>query len=110
MANDFIAIKRTDANAIEAAELIAYVNLQRQAYELGTRVRAKMRHAFDDSGGANAIDWATVQTLWGIPAGGTNIGPTASGAIVFTLIDGSVGAMEGTFQNSDGTDITERVG
>jgi len=108
--NDFLKLSRDNAVATEASELLAYKNALRSAYELGVRIRAKMRHNFDDSGGAGTINWAALQTLWGIPAGGTNVGATATGAVVFTMIDGSVGAMEGTFQTAAAKDLTERVG
>lgn len=116
MANDAIKIITNDNNASEAAELMQYIRTLRTAYELGRRVQAKMRRHFDDSGGENAIDWSTVQARWGVPSNvdeqeqtGTDVGPTANGAIIFTLVNGSVGAMEGTFQNAQCKEITERV-
>lgn len=109
-ANDFIHIARDQSAATEAAELLAFVRDMRSVYERGGRIRAKMRHNFDDSGGENSIDWSDVQTLWGLPAGATNVGPTANGARVFTFIDGAVGSMEGSFQTSAAKDVTETVG
>jgi hypothetical protein len=109
MANDAIKITTNDNNASEAAELMQYIRALRQAYELGIRIRAKMQRHFDDSGGENAIDWSTVQARWGVPSNEDDIGPEANGAIIFTLVNGSVGAMEGTFQNSQCKEITERV-
>jgi hypothetical protein len=108
--NDFIQIQRDQSAATEAADLLAFIDTLRSAYERGTRIRAKMRHRFNDSGGANAIDWAPLQTLWGVPAGATSTGPTANGARVFTFIDGAIGSMEGTFQVSAAKDLTESVG
>lgn len=108
--NNFIKIDRTNPAATESGELLAFKNMFRQAYEMGLRIRAKMRHTFDDSGGAGTINWTAVQTNWGIPTNGTTVGPTANGAVVFTLVDGAVGAMEGVFQNSSGKDVTETVG
>jgi hypothetical protein len=110
VANDFIKIARDQSAATEAAELLSFKNALRSAYEIGLRIRAKFRHNFDDGGGENNIDWSVVQTLWGIPAGNTSTGPASNGAKVFTLIDGAVGSMEGTFQTSAAKDITEKVG
>lgn len=112
--NDAIKITTNDNNASEAAELVQYIDTLRKAYELGIRIRQKMQRHFDDSEGENNIDWSTVQTRWGIPSNvdgenGTDVGPTANGAIVFTLVNGGVGAMEGTFQNAQCKEITERV-
>jgi hypothetical protein len=114
MANDAIKIITNDNNASEAAELMQYIRTLRTAYELGLRIRAKMQRHFDDSGGENNIDWSLVQQRWGVPSNvvdqeGTDVGPTANGAIIFTLVNGSVGAMEGTFQNGQCKEITERV-
>lgn len=110
MTNDRIKLQLDQSAATEAAELAQWIKDLRSVYERGTRIRAKMRHCFDDSGGANAINWATVETLWGVTAGGTSTGPTANGSIVFTFLDGTVGSMEGTFQTSAARDVTERVG
>ncbi len=109
-ANDHIKIDPTQAAATEAAELLDFVRTLRKAYELGTRIRAKMRHNFDDSGGASTINWVPVQTLWGITSNGTNTGTASNGQIVFTFIDGATGSLDGTFQTTAGKDITERVG
>jgi hypothetical protein len=109
MANDAIKIVTNDNNASEADELIRYIDTLRLAYELGIRVRDKMKRHFDDAGGENNINWATVQERWGVPTNEQDVGPTANGAIIFTLVNGSVGAMEGTFQNGQCKEITERV-
>src|SRR5436190_12382912 len=110
MAADFIKIARDQSAATEAAELLSTIRDLRSVYERLVRIRAKMRHNFDDSGGAGSINWGAVETLWGIPAGGTSVGGTANGAKVFTFVDGATGAMEGTFQNSSSRDVTETVG
>ena len=98
MARDFV---RVDPANSQARLLLQFKDLLRQAYELGTRVRAVMRHNYDDSN-PQAIVWTDLEALFGLPAG--------KGQTVFTLVDGSVGAMEGTFQTSAGKDITETVG
>lgn len=110
MAADFIKIARDQSAATEAAELLGTIHDLRSVYERLTRVRAKMRHNFDDGGGANAINWAAVETIWGVPAGNTSVGPTANGARVFTFLDGAAGSMEGSFQTSAARDLTETVG
>jgi hypothetical protein len=107
--NDIIKVQRDQVAATEAAELLQWIRDLRSVYERGIRIRAKMRRSFTDAGGAAAIDWAPLQTLWGIPAGTTSIGPNANGSIVFTYMDGSVGSMEGVFQTSAARDVTERV-
>lgn len=109
-ANDFLKLARNDTNATEVGELLQFIDRLREAYELGLRIREKMRHSFDDSGGAGSIDWSTVETNWGIPPGNTSVGNDANGKAVFTFIDGAVGGMEGTFQTSAAKDITETVG
>lgn len=100
MAADFIKINTSNPLGTQANLLVQYKSQLRAAYELGTRIRAIMRHNFDDQ--VNPIDWAQVEELFGIPAG--------QGESVFTLMDGSVGAMEGQFQNSASKDLTERIG
>lgn len=100
IAADFIKIARDQSAATEAAELLATVRDLRSVYERLGRIRAKMRHNFDDQ--VNPIVWSQVETLWGIPTG--------NGQRVFTFVDGATGAMEGTFQNSANRDLTETVG
>jgi len=108
--NDFIKIARDQAAATEAADFLSWVRQLRGSYEQGRRIRAKMVHAFNDSGGVNTINWAALQTLWGIPSNGQDVGPTANGAIVYNLVNGAVGSMEGSFQVNDAQTLTEKVG
>jgi hypothetical protein len=108
--NDFIKIQRDQSAATEAAELLQWVRDLRSVYERGSRIRAKMRHNFSDAGGVGSINWVAVQTLWGIPTNGTDVGAAANGSRVFTLVDGTVGSLEGTFQVAAGRDVTETVG
>ncbi len=110
MSADFIHIRRDQSAATEAGELLGAITELRSAYERLSRARAKMRHNFDDGGGENSIDWSAVETLYGVPVGQTSVGPIANGAKLFTLVDGTVGALEGSFQNSNGVDLTVRVG
>src|SRR5512146_3256694 len=97
---DFIKIASDQSPATEAAELLTFIRTLRTAYELGIRIRATMRHNFNDT--VNPIDWSGLETLWGVPTG--------KGADVFTYVDGAVGSMEGAFQGDAAKVITERVG
>jgi hypothetical protein len=96
MARDFIKIDTTVAGATHAGLLRAYVQQLRSAYEQGQRVRAIMTHNND---GANFSD---IEGLFGLPAG--------KGQAIFDLVNGSIGAMEGTFQVDDAKVLTEKVG
>ncbi len=111
MASDFIHIQRDQAAATEAAELLQWIRDLRSVYERGVRIRAKMNHNFTGNANANLIDWAQLETLWGVPVLGANsVGTTANGKIVYTFMDGAVGGMEGNFQTSAAKDVTETVG
>lgn len=96
MARDFIAINTTAPAAIGAGPLKTYVRQMRDAYQSGQWIKAVMVHNND---GTNFTD---IETLFGLPAG--------SGQVVFDLVNGSVGAMEGTFQVADCVVLTEKVG
>lgn len=96
MARDFIKIDRTTAAATHANLLLTYVNMLRTAYEMGTRIREIMSHNND---GSNFTD---IEGLFGLPTG--------KDQIVFDLVNGAVGSMEGTFQVDDAKETTERVG
>ncbi len=102
MAADFIKISRDQSAATESAELLNYIRTLRTAYELGIRIRAKMGHNFEGNANAELIDWAQLETLWGVPAGQTSVGTGANGKRIYTYIDGSVGGMEGQFESSAG--------
>ena len=98
MARDFIKIDTAMAGATHAGLLRAYVQQLRTAYETGTRVKAIMLHNKTDV----PLNFADVEALFGLPPG--------AGQIVFDLVNGSVGSMEGAFQTDDAKDITEKVG
>ncbi len=110
MAADFIKISRDQSAATESGELLQYIHMLRSTYEIGIRIRAKMGHNFEGNANAELIDWAQLESLWGVPAGQTSVGTGANGKRVFTYIDGSVGGMEGQFQSSAAKDLTETVG
>lgn len=96
MANVFIKIDTTMPGATHAGLLRSYVQQQRAAYELGTRVAAIM--ANNNTGTV----WTDLEALFGLQAG--------DGQQVYDLVNGTVGANEGTFQNSNGKTIGELIG
>lgn len=111
MSADFIKLARDQSAATEAAELLQWIRDLRSVYERGVRIRAKMGHNFSGNANPALIDWAQLETLWGVPALNANsVGTTANGKIVYTFLDGAVGGMEGIFQTSAAKDITETVG
>jgi hypothetical protein len=97
MASDFIPINLNNPTVATQAQLLKqYVIALRNAYEIGQRARAIMLHTHDGT------DFSDLETLFGLPIG--------EGNQVFDLVNGSIGAMEGTFQNDDCKQITEQVG
>lgn len=96
MARDFIKIDNTTTTATQASKLIAYRNALRDAYQKGKEVLGIMNHNNDGS------VWTDIESLFGLPAG--------KGHTVYDLMNGSIGAMEGTFQNSNAKDLTETLG
>lgn len=97
MARDFIKIDQSNPTvATQASVLKAYAVQLRQAYETGTRVLALMGHMNDGT------VFTDIETYFGLPAG--------KGQIVFNLVNGSVGSMNGSFQVADAKTITEQVG
>lgn len=96
MARDFIKIDTTTTTATQAGLLKGYVSALRNAYEIGTRVKAIMTHNNDGT------VFTDIEALFGLPAG--------KGQTVFNLVNGSIGSMEGTFQVADAKTITESLG
>ncbi len=96
MARDFIKIDVSNNIQNPAMVLKDYVNTLRRAYELGSRVKAMMDHNND---GAVFTD---IETMFGLPSG--------KGQIVYNLVNGSIGSMEGSFQVADAKTITEQLG
>lgn len=93
MARDFISINLTSA---QGPLLKQYIGTLRSAFEIGTRVKGIMTHLNDGT------VFTDIETAFGLPAG--------KGQTVFDLVNGSTGAMVGTFQNNDAQTITEKVG
>lgn len=82
--------------ATQSIGLRSFVQALRTAYEQGVRVRAVMGHNNDGA------SFADIEVLFGLPTG--------KGQTVFDLVNGAIGAMEGTFQVPDAKNLTERVG
>lgn len=95
MARDFIKIDPVNSSP-QAQLLRSYVANLRNAYDQGTRILAIMGHLND------GVDFSDIETVFGLPVG--------KGQVVFNLINGSVGSMNGSFQVSDAKNITEEVG
>lgn len=95
MARDYITITPT-ATTVQAPLLKSYISALRQAYNLGVQCAAIMTHSNDGT------DFSDIEALFGVEAG--------SGQEVFDLVNGSTGAMNGSFQNNDCKTITEQVG
>lgn len=111
----FIQLRRDQSEATEVSELLQYIDTLRAAYELGVRIRAKMQKSFVTNANAELINWAELETRWGVPVnadnGGTpSVGTGSNGKRVFTFVDGSIGGMEGLYQTADAKNLTETVG
>jgi hypothetical protein len=96
MARDFIALNPNAAGATQAPLLRSYIQSLRSAYNLGVQCAAIMTHNNDGT------DFTDIETIFGAEAG--------SGQVLFDLVNGSTGAMNGQFQNNDCKTITEKVG
>jgi hypothetical protein len=96
VARTFIKIDLNMPGATHAGLLRSYVQQQRATYELGTRVAAIMANNNDGT------VWTDLEALFGLQAG--------DGQEVYDLVNGTVGADEGTFQNDNGKTIGEVLG
>lgn len=96
MARDFIKVDQSVSTATHANLILRYTRTLREAYELGKQVKAIMDHNQDGT------VFTDIETLFGLPAG--------KGQIVYDLINGSVGSMEGVFQVADARNLTETLG
>jgi hypothetical protein len=96
MANDFINVNMQAAGASQAQLLKSFIGSLRQAFNLGSQALGIMNHAHDGT------DFSEIEKLFGTEPG--------TGQTVFDLVNGSLGAMNGTFQNDDCKQITEQVG
>jgi hypothetical protein len=96
MARDFIKVDTSTVTATQARLLLNYVQTLRSAYELGVKCKAVMDHNQDGS------VFTDIEALFGLPSG--------KGQTVYNFVNGSIGAMGGTFQNADAKNLTEQVG
>jgi hypothetical protein len=95
MAIDFIKVDTSTTTATEARSLISLRNALREAYEQVQLVLRVMGHLNDGS------DFTEIEAKYGLTAG--------KGQIVFDLVNGSKGSMEGAFQVADVKTLTERL-
>jgi hypothetical protein len=93
MAVDFITI---NLSAQQASLLKQYTVALRSAYDIGNRLIGMMGHMNDGT------TFTQIETSFGVPTG--------QGQVVFNLVNGSFGSMNGTFQVADAKTITEKVG
>lgn len=96
MARDFIKVDRTTTTATQAGSLLSFKDTLRSALEQGDKILAVMGHNNDGT------VFTDIETLFGLPTG--------KGQTVFNFVNGSVGAMKGTFQNADSKNLTETIG
>jgi hypothetical protein len=94
--NDYIKIDTTISTAVEAGTLKSAIRQLETAKQALTSVLNKMGHNSDGT------VFTSLETLYGLPAG--------KGQTVFDLVNGTIGAMNGTFQNNNSTTLIERVG
>lgn len=96
MAQDFIPIDTRAAGATQAGELLTLKSAMQNAYSQGLKVRGIMLHTHEGN------DFSYLEQLFGVPAG--------QGQIVFDLVNGAIGSMEGNFQVDDCKELCERIG
>jgi len=96
MARSFIKVARGVTTATHAGMLLAYVDQLRTAQDTGRRILGIMNQNNDGS------VWTDIEALFGLPAG--------KGQTVYDLMNGSIGAMDGTMQNAQAKNITETLG
>lgn len=96
MAADYIKIIRTDTAAVQATTLISAIQQVRNAVTALQQVKDIADHNFATT------NFTAFEALFGVPTG--------SGQTVYDLINGSLGAMKGTFQNTNSIELISRVG
>lgn len=95
MAIDFILVDNTKTGASQAITLKNAISIGRQFYQQMTAIRQQMTHMNDGT------TFTEIETFYGLPAG--------QGQAIFNLVNGSVGVIEGTFQNNNIKTLTEQV-
>lgn len=96
MAQDFIPIDTRLAGASQAGELLNLKAAMQAAYSQGLKVRGIMLHCHEGT------EFTYLEQLFGVPAG--------QGQVVFDLVNGAIGSMEGEFMVDDCKELCERIG
>lgn len=95
MAGTAILINTSDTNAKLAGELKALTESVRQTYQRAQALKAKLDYHHDGQ------DFTSVEAICGIPTG--------TGQTVFDLVNGTRGAMDGSFQNANAIELMNRL-
>jgi hypothetical protein len=95
MAIDVIKIDASITTATQARALLNLVTAMRVAYDQVQQVLRVMSHLNDGS------NFAQIEAQYGLAAG--------QGQVLFNLVNGTKGSMEGVFQVADAKTLTERV-
>jgi hypothetical protein len=95
-ANDYIKIDVTNTAATEAQTLKSAIRQLQIANEQLVAVLNKMSH------NSNGTVWTSLEALYGLPAG--------KGQTTYDLVNGTVGAMNGQFQNNNAITLIAGVG
>lgn len=95
MPKDFILVDNTKAGASLSVLLKNAASFGRQYYSALLSIRAQMTHLEDN------VDFTQIETMFGLDVG--------KGQIVFDLVNGSIGAIEGTMQNAQNKTMTEQL-
>lgn len=98
---DYIKVATDQSAATKARMLLDFKDAVARVLMLGPPMLLIMNENFDDSNPA-AIVWTDLEALFGLPAGG--------GHTVFDMVNGTLGAMQGTMQNSQAVNLISRVG
>lgn len=100
MRADFISINTGTTTATRANALKAAIQQLRQAQQSLAGELSQMNHMFDDSG--QAPDFTMLELFYGLSAG--------KGQTVFDMLNGTMGAMNGTMQNNQAVNLVSQVG
>ena len=94
MPKDAILINTSTTTATQAQNLKRLTQMARDFANLAEDILAMMSHNNDGA------DWTQLETLYGLSAG--------NGQITFDMVNGTVGAIDGTMQNSNIRTLAER--
>jgi hypothetical protein len=99
MPNDFVNVNPTGPKP-QPQLLLNFRNAVAQVLMQGPVLLGEMNHMFD--GARDPIDWGTLENNFGLPAG--------TGQTVFNLVNGTMGAVQGTMQNAQAVALVNQVG